>query len=359
MKRTSVVGSIALLCVLALSLLASGSVDATGSTTSRAKDINDFGQVVGQRYFVPSVGHAFLWESGAFRDLGTLASLGGPSEALGINNDGQVVGQSFDTTGAVHHAFLWPNPDTGSGMKDLGTLGGASSAAWDVNNAGQIVGESETASGAKHAFLWTSGIMTDLGVLPGTGANAYSFAWGINAIGQISGHALSLSGGAHAVVWKPQADGSFSMTDLGTLSGGTSFGRGINDGGSIVGYASVALKGATPINHAVLWTPRTDGSYSVTDIGSLGGPTAVGLDINEARQVVGWGNLKSKGTLTEHAFLWTAGTGLVDLGTVSGACCSAGLAVNEAGTIAGWSKFSSGTYHAVLWINRASTDLEA
>ena len=360
MKPVAAMVSMILLSVLVFSLITSISVGATDAGWSSAQDINDVGQVVGQRFFVAGVAHAFLWQSGTFKDLGTIEGVEGASVAFGINNLGQVVGQSSDKAGGIHHAFLWPSPDTGSGMKDLGTLGGASSTAWGINDAGQIVGDSETASGAKHAFVWANGAMMDLGLLPGASASAYSLGWHINRFGQISGHATTASGMTHGVVWKPQSGGTYTITDLGALSGGYSAGRGINETGSIVGYASIATQGrfGTSVNHAVLWTPRGDGSYAITDLGSLGGSTAVGVDINGFGQVAGWGDVSSKGTLHMHAFIWTRGTGLVDLGTLPGGCCSAGLAINEAGTIAGWGITLSGTSHAVLWIKGAIKDLE-
>jgi probable HAF family extracellular repeat protein len=69
--------------------------------------------------------------------------------AAGINIHGQVVGQSATTAGASH-AFLWEEGH----MRDLGTLGGAYSSAAAINDHGQIVGESLTADGAYHAALW-------------------------------------------------------------------------------------------------------------------------------------------------------------------------------------------------------------
>src|SRR5215211_2000108 len=89
-------------------------------------------------------------------DLGTLP--GGDSfdssTASGINDRGQVVGQSDVPSGAGHHAFLWEKGK----MTDLGTLPGSSlSNALDINDRGQVVGSSTLASDSapEHAVLWT------------------------------------------------------------------------------------------------------------------------------------------------------------------------------------------------------------
>jgi probable HAF family extracellular repeat protein len=67
-------------------------------------------------------------------------------------------------------------------ITSLGTLGGATSGAAGINNLGQVVGNSTTAAGYTHAFLYTNGHgMTDLGTLGGT----YSIATGVNNAGQV------------------------------------------------------------------------------------------------------------------------------------------------------------------------------
>src|SRR5437867_2171056 len=71
-------------------------------------------------------------------DLGALD--GRNSEAIAINNRGQVVGVSSTATG--DHAFLWEK----GAIIDLGTLGGPGSGARTINNRGQVIGRSETAS---------------------------------------------------------------------------------------------------------------------------------------------------------------------------------------------------------------------
>jgi probable HAF family extracellular repeat protein len=86
-------------------------------------------------------------QSGTITDLGNLGSV---SRARGINDRGQIVGNSSLATGATH-AFLWEN----GVITDLGTLGGANSQALGINDRGQIVGSSLTATGETHATLWS------------------------------------------------------------------------------------------------------------------------------------------------------------------------------------------------------------
>ena len=52
-------------------------------------------------------------------------------------------------------------------VTDLGTLGGFTSEAFGINDRGQVTGQSETDSGVFHAFLYSSGQITDLGTLSG------------------------------------------------------------------------------------------------------------------------------------------------------------------------------------------------
>jgi hypothetical protein len=107
-------------------------------TSSCGQWINDSGVVVGASSngaIDPLVGYpevnAVRWERGNILNLGTLG--GNQSVAWGINNRGQIAGGALNTIpdsyqfgvffpyGATQvHAFLWQN----GRMKDLGTLGG-------------------------------------------------------------------------------------------------------------------------------------------------------------------------------------------------------------------------------------------
>ena len=229
-------------------------------------DVNDTGQVSGNMN-----GHAAIWRDGVVTDLGTL---GGPtSQALGLNDRGQVVGVSAPAAGQPSRAFLWSD----GAMTDLGL--GDDSTAVAVNDAGQVA-----ANAGGRAFLWQDGHATDLGDLAGTGTGAS--AADINNAGQIVGSAWGGTYGtfgfavSHAFVWQ---DGV--MTDLGTpgFTDG-SYAGAVNGSGQFVGTTTVFLNtgyGAAFVSRASF--------YDGHDIMLLPVPyvMSVATDLNDAGQVVG------------------------------------------------------------------------
>jgi probable HAF family extracellular repeat protein len=134
-----------------------------GGTMTWVRNINDEGRVVGYSFTwggpptYEGVYHGFITGPNGIgmKDLGTLGDESSTSDAIAINNIGQVAGGTH--TGYMregvpaYHAFI-TGPD-GVGMKDLGTLSGDESHAFGINDAGQVVGRSDTSSGASHAFI--------------------------------------------------------------------------------------------------------------------------------------------------------------------------------------------------------------
>ena len=138
------------------------------------------------------------------------------SFALGVNNDGVVVGRSTVADATTHHAFAF-HPDTRA-MADLGTLpGGTNSVAYGINDAGLVVGSSEVGGDpvVSHAFSYDlhTGVMTDLGVLPG---GTSSEARAVNENGLIVGSGHVPGGATHPFTYDSTTG---TMTDLGALPG--------------------------------------------------------------------------------------------------------------------------------------------
>ncbi len=121
-----------------------------GGDASLAQAINADGVAVGWAYDAAELLHAVRWNAD-----GTLTDLNPPdgiSEALGINDAGDVVGWVFPNGGSASHAYLWRH----DGVEiDLQTLGGPGSQAFAVNNALAIVGVSDQAPPRPPAaFIW-------------------------------------------------------------------------------------------------------------------------------------------------------------------------------------------------------------
>jgi probable HAF family extracellular repeat protein len=159
---------------------------------------------------------------GSFRqyvvvDMGPLRT--NASTAFGLNRLGHFVGQ-WQKSGGSAEAFL--DIDGIPALLDQPPV--YTDAATAINDANQVL-----VNGRQHGYVYQNGQFTDVGSLGG----ATTFVRGINSTGQVVGDSQFASGQAHAYLYSGQ-----QMIDLGTFSGGTlSQANAINDLGAVAGWA--------------------------------------------------------------------------------------------------------------------------
>ena len=143
-------------------------------------------------------------------------------------------------------------------------------------------------------------------------------------------------GETHLVLWQ-----NGTTTDLGTLGGLTATGVDINQKGQIVGTSDNGADDQW--SHAFLWQSTT----GMVDLGPWGGSNfGTAVAINNQSQVVGWGFTPDAWW---RAFMWQSGTGMTDLGMLPNAISSRPNAINDQGQIVGVNLVATGDWHAVLW----------
>lgn len=147
----------------------------------------------------------------------------------------------------------------------------------------------------------------------------------------------------------------YTVTDLGTLGGYASYATDLNEAGQVVGYGDTAQG----LFHAFVWDNGT-----MIDLGTFGGSQSVAAGINDLGQVVGYAALPDDTGM--HAFLlaprgsqWFEDNNedgindlMLDLGTLNGTAYSNAVDVNNAGLVVG-----NSDGHAVVWDGNGMTDL--
>jgi probable HAF family extracellular repeat protein len=216
-----------------------------GGGASLAQAINADGTAVGWAYDPAGVLHAVRWSaSGSLTDLNPAGAI---SEALGINDAGDVVGWVFSAGAFASHAYLWRH----DGVEiDLQTLGGPGSQAFGVNNALAIVGVSDRPPPRLPvAFIWRQ--VTGMRVL---GMGTHSQAYAISDLGRSGGFRIIDTVG---VVGLTRFHGLTEvLPDLAPDKSPASGPTGVNRCGTIVGSSSSPIPtNGNPV--PAIWTKAT------------------------------------------------------------------------------------------------------
>ena len=260
-----------------------------GGFESEAYAINNLGQVAGSSFTPDFYLNPVLWDAATqtIQDLGNL-SVAGTCELLALNDQGQAAGYIFDINGN-QRAFTLDPPYTTKQLLPNLYHPPYVTAALGINNNGEVVGESQQDSIGNLVPFWyhpSTKKMDNLGTLTDWPTSA---AFAINNHSQIVGGAdIYYYENGHAFIWDPVN----KMQDLDPSSlNGDSAAYAINDAGQVVG--SFNLYGYP--SSAFIWTA----AGGMKDLNSLvvNLPAGTHLDIangiNKTGQIVGSYNFGS------------------------------------------------------------------
>jgi uncharacterized membrane protein len=222
-------------------------IDAPGASSALASRISNSGEIVGRYSFAPpdasgkEAANAYTLANGAFSAFSYPGSY--LTGASGVKNNGQIVGdcqyEVYGTLGTCQDFYGvaqgWVK--TGGTFTNVGFPGAIPNAtdALGINDSGQVVGQYELPSGALYGYLLSGGSYSQINPFGSPGGTAY----GINNSGQIVGfycatascqkNGFVLSGGVYTTLAAPGAYDTIAL--------------GINNAGDVVGSFDQSAEG--------------------------------------------------------------------------------------------------------------------
>lgn len=169
--------------------------------------------------------------------------------------------------------------------------------------------------------------------------------------------AISCAAAALFPASRASAAVEYTILDLGTLGGSTSYGTGINDAGQVAGYADKKFNQGSD---AFRTAPNAVINSTTSDLGTLGsGQVSLARAINASGQVVGQSFIDSDDT-TYHAYR-TTGAGVInaagDLGTLGGNNSDA-YGINASGQVVGESEVTVGSFAVHAFRTAANSPIQ-
>ncbi|MGI9291817.1 MAG: hypothetical protein ACR2QG_11170 [Gammaproteobacteria bacterium] len=318
---------------------------------STAYAMNDNGMVVGQSYnSTTSQMESTVWNS----KTASAQSLGVTGIARGINNSGVVVGETGSASLIIPNGYAYSWTSSG-GITNLGTLGGNYSGAYDINESGAITGFAWPTGAAfstfGQGFIYKNGVMTPLGTV--SSPTGYSRGHGINNSDEIVGRGSVVNfndSDKYAIYWDENQNlDQFDIPESGTYSTTEQ----INNNGLIVGASRTPTTGNTL--HAVSWD--TDGNINFLNNPNGSSFGSKMWSVNDAGIMVGYdqvisGNIVTDATTT-RAIISYDGVNIIDLNSIVDLTGTGMVALSEAydvnanGDIVGTAYDAAGNRHAV------------
>jgi probable HAF family extracellular repeat protein len=256
-----------------------------------------------------------------------------------INNRGQAVGLSASQT---FNATLWTAPGH---AVNVSPPRGSYSEALDINNNGVVLVTSGGIGGGN--FVWAQG--QGFRKLPNPASASFT-ALALNDGLQVAGTLMKSAMEQQSVIWSQ----SGGFRNIGTLPGGSaSEPKDINNLGQVAGNSNRdkgGLYSLAAAPHAYLWSPGS----GMRDLGAPRGFTnSSATAINDRGEVVGYSTSYS----AIVAWIWTSANGFRLVGSTSPTLHDEkALGISNAGQVVGES-FSNGASHAFIWTASGGTRL--
>ena len=171
-------------------------VDVKGATQPLINAINDLGDYVGQATNpTTNQSEAFLV---CDKNVTFITYLGENTYGQDVNNFGEMVGVSVDSTGNAHSFF---RPREGSILLPIAFPGAVSTLVVSINDESFVVGSYKDSQGNTHGFL--SNVYCQSYFSFDVPNATQTFPGGLNDLGIITGHYLMADGSSHAFIAKP------------------------------------------------------------------------------------------------------------------------------------------------------------